>query len=51
MTTRQIASQMQVSPKTIDRYCENIKAKLHLYNGNELLRRATLWVERSRWVS
>ncbi len=51
LTTRQIASQMHVSPKTVDRYRENIKTKLHLYNGNELIRRATLWVERSRWVS
>ncbi len=51
LTTRQIATQMHVSPKTVDRYRENIKAKLHLYSGNELLRRATLWVERSRWVS
>ena len=51
LTTRQIASQMHVSSKTVDRYRENIKAKLHLFSGNELLRRATLWVEQSRWVS
>jgi DNA-binding NarL/FixJ family response regulator len=51
LTTRQIAAQMHVSCKTVDRYRENIKAKLHLYNGNELLRRATLWVERSGCVS
>jgi DNA-binding NarL/FixJ family response regulator len=51
LTTRQIAAQMHVSCKTVDRYRENIRAKLHLYNGNELLRRATLWVEQSRCVS
>jgi DNA-binding NarL/FixJ family response regulator len=51
LTTRQIASQMHVSPKTVDRYRENIKEKLHLYSSNELLRRAALWVEASRWVS
>lgn len=50
LTTRQVALQMHVSSKTVDRYRENIKAKLHLYSGNELLRRATLWVEQNRWV-
>jgi DNA-binding NarL/FixJ family response regulator len=50
LSARQIASRMHVSPKTIDRYRENIKSKLHLFSGNELLRRATLWVEQSRWL-
>jgi DNA-binding NarL/FixJ family response regulator len=45
LTTREIASQMHISPKTVDRYRENIKEKLNLANAIELLRRATIWVQ------
>ncbi len=42
--TRQIAEQLHLSPKTIERYRENIKAKLDLSDATELLQRATQWV-------
>ena len=45
LTTQEIASRMHISPKTVDRYRENIKDKLMLSSANELLRRATIWVE------
>lgn len=45
LTTPEIAAHMHISPKTVDRYRENIKSKLDLPNANELLRRATIWVE------
>ena len=48
LTTRQIASRMHISPKTVDRYRENIKRKLKLSTSNELIHHATLWVEQSR---
>jgi len=43
LTTRRIADQLQLSPKTIERYRENIKHKLNLANATELLQRATRW--------
>jgi DNA-binding NarL/FixJ family response regulator len=43
-TTRQIADRLQLSPKTIERYKENIKHKLRLANATELVRQATRWV-------
>jgi len=42
--TRQIASQMHLSPKTIERYKENIKHKLEIDNATELVQYATRWV-------
>lgn len=42
--TRQIADKMHVSPKTIERFRENIKMKLDLANATELVQRATQWV-------
>ncbi len=47
-STRQIASRMHLSPKTIDRYRDNIKHKLQLKNATELIRQATQWVLESR---
>ena len=43
MTTSQIAKQMHVSSKTVERYKENIKQKVGLANATELLQRATQW--------
>jgi DNA-binding NarL/FixJ family response regulator len=45
LSTQEIATHMHISPKTVDRYRENIKDKLKLQSANELLRRATMWVE------
>jgi DNA-binding NarL/FixJ family response regulator len=43
-TTRQIADRLDLSPKTIETYRENIKAKLNLRNGTELTCQAVQWV-------
>ena len=42
--TRSIAVSLDLSPKTIETYRENIKGKLRLANGSELARAATVWV-------
>ncbi len=48
MTTREIAANLGLSPKTIESYRENLKAKLNLANSTELTRHAVHWVlERS----
>lgn len=44
VTTRQIAENLHLSPKTIETYRENIKAKLNLRNGMELTQHAVKWV-------
>jgi DNA-binding NarL/FixJ family response regulator len=44
LTTRQIAEKLDLSPKTIESYRENIKAKLNLKNGAELTQHAVRWV-------
>ncbi len=43
LTTRQIASRLHLSPKTIETYREHIKAKLNLENSSELIRAAVQW--------
>ena len=43
-TTREIAEKLQLSPKTIESYRENLKAKLNLANSTELTRHAVHWV-------
>jgi len=43
-TTRSIAAQMYLSPKTIETYRENIKSKLNLHNATELTQHAVRWV-------
>ena len=45
MTTRKIASVLNLSMKTIETYRENIKIKLGLANSTELIRRAVQWQE------
>lgn len=44
VTTRQIATRLQLSVKTIETYRENIKAKLNLSNSSELVRHAVQWM-------
>jgi DNA-binding NarL/FixJ family response regulator len=48
LSTRQIAAKIHLSPKTIDRYRDNIKQKLQLKNATELIRQATQWVLENR---
>lgn len=48
LTTREIAHRMTVSPKTVERYRENIKNKLKLESAIELVRTATQWVLENR---
>lgn len=43
-TTRQIAKKLELSPKTVETYRENIKSKLNLANAAELTRHAVQWV-------
>lgn len=47
LDTQQIATQLNVSPKTIETYRFRMKEKLNLEDGKELLRRAMLWVEQN----
>ena len=47
-TTRQIATDLNVSMKTIQAYCARIKEKLGLASGAELVRDAVRWIERER---
>jgi DNA-binding NarL/FixJ family response regulator len=44
LATREIATSLFVSHKTIETHRENIKKKLQLKNASELLIRATAWV-------
>ena len=44
LTTRQIAAKLDLSPKTVETYRENIKAKLNLPNGTALTRHAVQWL-------
>ncbi len=46
--TRAIATQLNLSVHTIESHREHIRAKLHLRNGAELVRRAVLWTLESR---
>lgn len=46
-TTRRIAERLQRSVKTIESHRENIKSKLGVTTGTELIRRAVKWVEES----
>lgn len=43
-TTKKIASRLHLSPKTIERYKENIKKKLDISNSTELVQQATRWI-------
>lgn len=43
-TTKEIAGHLELSPKTIESYRENIKSKLGLGNASRLQQRAVQWV-------
>ena len=45
LNTRQIAADLNLSQKTVEAHRENIKRKLGIADGQELLRRAVLWVQ------
>ena len=45
LPTRQIATELRLSIKTIETYRENLKLKLGLPNARALVQRATQWVE------
>jgi DNA-binding CsgD family transcriptional regulator len=47
-TTRQIATDLNVSIKTVQAYCARIKDKLSIGTGAELVREAVRWVETER---
>jgi DNA-binding NarL/FixJ family response regulator len=44
-STRDIAGQMHISPKTVDAHRGHIKEKLQLENANALVRYAVRWIE------
>jgi DNA-binding CsgD family transcriptional regulator len=46
--TREIASQMNISPKTVDVHRAHIKEKLELKDATSLVRYAVRWVETER---
>ena len=48
--TRRIATEMNLSLKTVQAYCARIKDKLGLANGSELVREAVRWVQTSQAV-
>ena len=43
VTVREIAEKLALSPKTVETYRENIKAKLDVNNATELIRHAVQW--------
>jgi DNA-binding NarL/FixJ family response regulator len=43
-STREIAEQLHLSPKTIETYREKIKEKLNIGTGSQLVQRAVQWV-------
>ena len=45
LTTREIATQLSLSIKTIESHCAHIKAKLGLRHARDLTRAAVTWVE------
>jgi DNA-binding NarL/FixJ family response regulator len=45
LSSRDIATQLNVSVKTVESHLEHIKVKLDVSSGRELVRRATMWVE------
>lgn len=46
LATKQIATELHLSVKTIETYRENLKTKLRLSNAQELLRAARAWVDK-----
>lgn len=47
MSSRRIANQLNVSPKTIDSHREHIKHKLGIEDSNSLIQRAVSWLMES----
>ena len=45
LTTREIAEELTLSPKTIDSYRSRVKEKLGVDTNPQLRRRATIWVQ------
>jgi DNA-binding NarL/FixJ family response regulator len=45
LKTREISERMKVGMKSVQAYCERIKAKLDLANASELRREAARWTE------
>jgi DNA-binding CsgD family transcriptional regulator len=43
--TREIASELNISPKTVESYRAHIKIKMNLKNAHELTQHAVHWVE------
>jgi DNA-binding NarL/FixJ family response regulator len=43
-TTREIAEDLNISVKTVERHCENIKERLQLANRTQLLQHAVHWL-------
>lgn len=48
LSTREIAEQLTLSPKTVDSYRTRAKEKLSIDSNAQLRRRATLWVEHEK---
>jgi DNA-binding NarL/FixJ family response regulator len=46
MSTATIANRLALSVKTVETYRSNIKTKLHLSSGTDLVRYAAIWAER-----
>jgi DNA-binding CsgD family transcriptional regulator len=46
MTTRDIATHLDLSAKTIGTYRERIKVKLNLHNASDLIHSAVRWLEK-----
>ncbi len=51
LSTREIASRMNLGVKTIGTYRDRIKQKLCIKSGSELTRRAVLWTEKDTFGS
>jgi DNA-binding CsgD family transcriptional regulator len=47
-STRDIAAQLHLSPKTVDVHRSHLKAKLQLKDATALMRHAVRWVETQR---
>lgn len=48
MTTDEIGEALHISPKTVESHRRRVKIKLGIDSTNELMRRATLWVEQEK---
>jgi DNA-binding NarL/FixJ family response regulator len=48
LSTKEIAVEMEISPKTVESYRENLKKKLRFSNSLQLIRFATVWEHENR---